>query len=148
MALSKLSNALLLLSLCFLTAVTFAESQGTLREKESKKTLEKSRSLTENEASSGETVLVEDTTQRFQVAELQIRGNHLISTSELLSELPAAYIVSTSEDGVPVKEIYDFRVIRDIVTFGISEDNSRIDEIYLVEIPGRGLCRNLCVCPG
>jgi len=115
MALSKLSNALLLLSLCFLTAVTFAESQGTLREKESKKTLEKSRSLTENEASSGETVLVEDTTQRFQVAELQIRGNHLISTSELLSELPAAFVVSTIEDGEPVKEIYDFRVIRDIV---------------------------------
>jgi len=114
MALSKLSNAFFLISLVLLTAVAFAEDQGSLRDDESQKILEKSHSLTVNEKTSGDTILHEDSTQRFLVKELQIRGNNLISTSELLKKLPTAYIVSTSDDGTPAKEIYDFRTIKDI----------------------------------
>ncbi|MHC4682243.1 MAG: hypothetical protein ACYTEK_26570 [Planctomycetota bacterium] len=76
MALSKLSKAFVLISSGLLIAVAFAENEGPLREEESKKMLEKSRSLTDNAMSSGETILIEDTTQRFLVGELQIRGNH------------------------------------------------------------------------
>jgi hemolysin activation/secretion protein len=115
MALSKLSKAFVLISSGLLIAVAFAENEGPLREEESKKMLEKSRSLTDNAMSSGETILIEDTTQRFLVGELQIRGNHLISTAELLEALPMAYIVSTREDSDPAKEIYDFRAIHDVV---------------------------------
>ncbi|MHC4228798.1 MAG: ShlB/FhaC/HecB family hemolysin secretion/activation protein [Planctomycetota bacterium] len=115
MGLSKLSKAFVPISLVFLIAVTFAENEGDLREEESKKILEKSRSSTENATSFGETILLDDTTQRFLVRKLQIRGNHLISTAELLEELPMAYIVSTREDDEPVKEIYDFRAIHDVV---------------------------------
>jgi len=165
MGLSKLSKAFVPISLVFLIAVTLAENRGDLREEKSQNILEKSRTLTENATSLDETILLEDTTQHFLVKELRIRGNHLISTSELLAELPTAYIVSTSEDGVPVKEIYDFRVIQDVVraprlkrsvslktiqglTKYILSRYQEIDEIYLVEIPGRRLCRHLCVCSG
>ena len=58
----------------------------------------------------------EDRTPRFSVRELQIRGNDLISTEELLQELPAAYMISVGEDDEPVEEIYDFRSLNGLVS--------------------------------
>jgi len=100
--------------LCFVV-VAFAEDEKDLRKGDLKKALDQSRSSTESATSSDEVIFPEDTTPRFSVKELQIRGNNLISTAELLEELPTAYIVSTAEDDKPVEEIYDFRALHDVV---------------------------------
>ena len=57
----------------------------------------------------------EDTTPRFSVRKLQISGNNLISTTELLEKLPLEYTVSTQKDDEPVEETYDFRALHDLI---------------------------------
>ena len=57
----------------------------------------------------------EDTTPRFSVRKLQISGNNLISTTELLEKLPLEYNVSTQKDDEPVGETYDFRALHDLI---------------------------------
>ena len=100
--------------LCFVV-VAFAEEERGLGKEELKGALEKSRSPTKSVTSLDEVTFPEDTTPRFSVKALQIRGNNLISTAELLEKLPLAYIVSTTEKNKPVKTIYDFRTLHDIV---------------------------------
>ena len=100
--------------LCFVV-VALAEDTKKNREGELKKALEETRSSTERTVSLDEVTFPEDTTPRFSVKELQIRGNTLISTAELLEKLPAAYIASTTEDDEPVEEIYDFRGLHDVI---------------------------------
>lgn len=107
--------ALVPASLLCLIAVALAEDEGGARKEDLKKALEKPRRSTESVTSLDEMMFPEDTTPRFSVKDLRIYGNTLISTAELLEELPAAYIVSVSEEGRPVKEIYDFRVLHDLV---------------------------------
>jgi len=60
--------------------------------------------------------LPEDTTQRFTVRELVISGNTLISTDELLKNMPLIYNASDE----PLREadssfLYDFRVLHDVI---------------------------------
>jgi hemolysin activation/secretion protein len=60
--------------------------------------------------------LPEDTTQRFTVSRLNITGNTLISTDELLKDMPLIYNASDE----PLQEaqsafLYDFRVLHDII---------------------------------
>ncbi|UCF44416.1 MAG: ShlB/FhaC/HecB family hemolysin secretion/activation protein [Planctomycetota bacterium] len=57
-----------------------------------------------------------DTTQRFSVRELRISGNSLVSTEELLEEMPLIFNASDR----PLAEaesvyLYDFRVLHDVV---------------------------------
>ena len=116
--------------ICFI-AVAFAEDENKARKAELEKDLGKSDSTIESTISSEEITFPEDTTTRFTVKELQIRGNDLISTAELLEKLPVAYIVSMKKDEEPVKEIYDFRVLRDLV-----RDPGRDCEVSLKTIQG------------
>jgi len=60
--------------------------------------------------------LPEDTTPQLAVKELRISGNVLVSTSELLENMPLVYNVSDK----PLKkadkgDLYDFRVLRDVI---------------------------------
>ncbi len=57
----------------------------------------------------------EDTSPRFLVKELRIDGNTLISTDELLDRLPATYTVYEQKDNVKVEEVYELRVLREII---------------------------------
>ena len=100
--------------LCFVV-VAFAEEEKDLGKEESKKALEKLHSPRKSVTSLDEVTFPEDTSPRFSVKELQIRGNNLIPTAELLEKLPLAYIVSTTEDDKPVEEIYDFRALHEVV---------------------------------
>lgn len=68
-----------------------------------------------NKALSSPSILPDDTTPRFLVKELRISGNTLISTDKLLKKLPMIYKVSERRDETDVEQIYDFRVLRDII---------------------------------
>jgi len=67
--------------------------------------------------SSDKITLPEDTSHRFLVRELKISGNKLITTNELLDALPTAYIVTIQQDDEPEKQIYDFRVLPDVMRY-------------------------------
>jgi len=60
-------------------------------------------------------IIPKDTSPRFSVRELRISGNSLIPTEKLLENLPQVYIVTKLKDSKPVKKIYDFRVLREII---------------------------------
>jgi hemolysin activation/secretion protein len=115
MNLSKHLKALVSISLCCFIAAAFAGEESDARKAELEKSLGESRNSIESTTSSDETIFPEDTTPRFKVRQLQISGNNLISTSELLENLPVAYIVSVKNGDVPVKETYDFRALTDLV---------------------------------
>jgi len=128
---SRQLKALVLIFLPCLIAVAFAEDQTDVRKAELKKALGESRSSIESAPSLDEMTFPEDTTPRFSVRELRINGNNLISTAELLGKLPAVYTVSMKKDDKPVKEIYDFRVIHDII-----RDPGQAREVSLKTIQG------------
>jgi hemolysin activation/secretion protein len=74
-------------------------------------------------AQAGEAALTEglnlpqDTTTRLMVRELRIRGNSLVSTSDLLDSMPAIYNASDQRLAeAPSESLYDLRVIREIVS--------------------------------
>jgi len=115
MNLSKHLKAFASISLCCFIAAAFAGEESKARKAELEKSLGESPNSIESTTSSDETIFPEDTTPRFKVSQLQISGNNLISTSELLENLPVAYIVSVKNGDVPVKETYDFRAIQDLV---------------------------------
>ena len=115
MDLSNQLKALVLISLFCLIAVTFAAEESDVRREQLEKELGEPQSAIDSVASSDEIAFPEDTTPRFSVKELKISGNTLISTEALLEKLPEAYIVSTKKNGDTDKEIYDFRVVIDII---------------------------------
>ncbi len=60
--------------------------------------------------------LPEDTTQRISVKEIRISGNTLLTTDELLDDMPLIY----NDSSEPIKtadseNLYDFRVLHDII---------------------------------
>jgi hemolysin activation/secretion protein len=57
----------------------------------------------------------EDTTQRFTVSELRIMGCTLLSSEELLKNLPLAYKVPVPKGQTFVAETYDFRPIHQLI---------------------------------
>ncbi len=59
--------------------------------------------------------LPEDTSPRFKMKEVRISGNSLVSTDELFEGLPEVYAVTKQKDDTTIKEIYDFRVLREII---------------------------------
>ncbi|MHC4752021.1 MAG: ShlB/FhaC/HecB family hemolysin secretion/activation protein [Planctomycetota bacterium] len=128
---SRKLKALVPICLICLIAVAFAEDENKDKKAELEKTLGESGSLIESTTSMDEVTFPEDTTPRFTVKELQISGNDLISTTELLEKLPVAYIVSITKDEEPVKEIYDFRVLQELV-----RDPGRDYEVSLKTIQG------------
>lgn len=64
-----------------------------------------------------EVKLPEDTSPRLAVSEVRIRGNTLVTTSELLEYMPDIYNASDQRlSEAPGESLYDLRVIRQIVT--------------------------------
>ncbi len=60
--------------------------------------------------------LPEDTSSRFIVKEVRISGNTLISTDELLMNIPAVYNTSDKPvDKAEPGDLYDLRAIRDVI---------------------------------
>ena len=115
MDLSKQLKALVPISLFCFIAVAFAAEKSDVRREQLEKELGESQSAIDIAASSDEITFPEDTTPRFSVRELKISGNTLLSTEALLEELPEAYIVSAKKDDDTDKEIYDFRVVIDLI---------------------------------
>ena len=112
---SKQLKALVPIFLFCLIAVAFASEESDVRREQLEKELGEPQSAIDSVASSDEITFPEDTTPRFSVKELKISGNTLISNEALLEKLPEAYIVSTKQDDETDKEIYDFRVVIDLI---------------------------------
>ena len=63
-----------------------------------------------------QTYLPEDTSSLFSVKEIRISGNKLLSTNELLINMPLVYNASDKPaDKAEPGDLYDFRVIRDVI---------------------------------
>jgi hypothetical protein len=57
---------------------------------------------------------VADTTPKYLVREVLISGNHLISTRDLLKDIPALYESKSKDPGV-ASQTYDFTVLREVI---------------------------------
>ena len=114
MSLSKRTTILTVTLLLFLMLPCLA--QTTLqqeRKAELEQALEKLKKQTENETSLTGLAFVEEKDPRFEVKEIRISGNNLISTARLLARIPLAFEISVQDDDKA--EVYDFRVLRDII---------------------------------
>jgi hemolysin activation/secretion protein len=82
-------------------------------EKEAKKRVEvEQNAMTEMEAA--QVTLPADTSQQWSIKEVRISGNTLISTDDLLNNLPLIYNSSSLPlKKAPSQKLYDFRVLRD-----------------------------------
>lgn len=116
MGLSKRLKALVSVSLFFVITVALAKDGGNVKKEKLEEQSGKSQNSVESTTSSDEVTVSEDTSVRFLVRELRITGNNLISTEDLLEKLPADYTISVKEDDRLVEQIYDFRVLSDLVS--------------------------------
>ncbi|MBC8471200.1 MAG: ShlB/FhaC/HecB family hemolysin secretion/activation protein [Planctomycetes bacterium] len=76
--------------------------------------IEKAKAKLQEEIS--EIDLPEDTTQRISVKEIRISGNTLLTTDELLADMPLIYNASTETLKMAESDnLYDFRALHDII---------------------------------
>lgn len=115
MALSRTVKFLTLISLFLTATVCFAETDVQTKKDELEKVLGQLRENLEDEKSSAKLTFPDDSTPRFEVKEIRISGNNEIPTAKLLKNLPLAYRVSTQKDDSTIEEIYDFRVLHQIL---------------------------------
>ncbi|MFB0553208.1 MAG: ShlB/FhaC/HecB family hemolysin secretion/activation protein [Phycisphaerae bacterium] len=132
MSLSKKTTILTVTLFLFLVTPCLAQTSIQQdRKAELERVLEKLRKKAEDKTSLVGLTFPEDTSQRFLVKELRISGNDLISTAELLEELPFAYTISEQIDDTTVEQVYDFRVIHDVIL-----DPGQEREVSLKSIQG------------
>jgi len=98
-----------------LTATGLTDADGNAAGTELETVQQRLRDAVPDETSLAKLTLLKDTTPRFQVKELHIGGNNLVSTAALLEEMPLIYVTSEEKGGEIVENIYDFRRLRDIV---------------------------------
>jgi hemolysin activation/secretion protein len=116
MSLSRRTTILTVTLFLFLVTPCLAQTSiQQERKAELERVLEKLRKKAEDKTSLVGLIFPEDTSQRFLVKELRISGNDLISTAELLKELPFAYKISEQIDDRVVEQVYDFRVLHDVI---------------------------------
>jgi hemolysin activation/secretion protein len=116
MSLSKKTTLLTVTLFLFLVTPCLAQTSiQQERKAELERVLEKLRKKAEDKTSLVGLTFPEDTSQRFLVKELRISGNDSISTAELLKELPFAYKISEQIDDTAVEQVYDFRVLHDVI---------------------------------
>lgn len=118
MSLSRRTTTLTMTITLFLFLVIPCLAQTPIqqeRKAELERVLEKLRKKAEDKTSSAGLTFPEDTSQQFLVKELRISGNDLISTAELLKELPFAYKTSEQINDKTVEQVYDFRVLHDVI---------------------------------
>jgi hemolysin activation/secretion protein len=116
MSFPRWSAIIILICLLVLTSAGIAEIEAGAKKAELEEVLDRLLETLGNETSVVEQALAlpEDTSQRFVVKELRINGNNLVSTAELLENMPLVYDLSKKE-GAAADEIYDFRALLDIV---------------------------------
>ena len=118
MSLSRRTTILTVTSFLFLVIPCIAQtSVQQERKAELEQVLEKLRKKAEDKTTLAGLTFPEDTTQRFVVKELRISGNDLISTAKLVENLPLAYTLSVQKDDTTVEQVYDFRVLHDIILY-------------------------------
>ena len=106
----------LVVTLLLLVTPCLAQSPAQQERKaELERVLEKLREKAKDKTSLAELAFPEDTSQRFLVKELRISGNDLISTAKLLENLPLAYTLTEQKDDTAVEQIFDFRVLHDVI---------------------------------
>ena len=116
MSLSRRTTLLTVTLFLFLVTPCLAQTSiQQERKAELERVLEKLRKKAEDKTSLVGLTFSEDTSQRFLVKELRINGNDSISTAELLEELPFAYKISEQIDDTAVEQVYDFRVLHDVI---------------------------------
>lgn len=116
MSLSRRTTILTVTLFLFLVTPCLAQTSiQQERKAELERVLEKLRKKAEDKTSLVGLTFPEDTSQRFLVKELRISGNDSISTAELLEELPFAYTISEQIDDTAVEQVYDFRVLHDVI---------------------------------
>ena len=116
MSLSRSATILVVTLLLFLATPGLAQTQVQQERKaELERVLEKLREKAEDKTSSAELIFSEDTSRRFLVKELRIGGNDLITMAKLLENLPLAYTLTVQKDDTTVEQIYDFRVLHDVI---------------------------------
>ncbi len=116
MSLSRKTTILTVTLFLFLVTPCLAQTSiQQERKAELERVLEKLRKKAEDKTSLVGLTFPEDTSQRFLVKELRISGNDSISTAELLEELPFAYTISEKIDDTDVEQVYDFRVLHDVI---------------------------------
>ncbi len=103
-----------LMCLLLFTSARAAETNIETEKAELETLIGRLRESLEDRASLAELSFPEDTSQRFVVKELRISGNNLVSTAELLEDMPLIYDLSKKE-GAAADEIYDFRALLDVV---------------------------------
>ena len=116
MSLSRRTTILAVTLFLFLVTPCLAQTSiQQERKAELERVLEKLRKKAEDKTSLVGLTFPEDTSQRFLVKELRISGNDSISTAELLEELPFAYTISEKIDDTDIEQVYDFRVLHDVI---------------------------------
>jgi len=116
MSLSRKTTILTVTLFLFLVTPCLAQTSiQQERKAELERVLEKLRKKAEDKTSLVGLTFPEDTSQRFLVKELRISGNDSISTAELLEELPFAYTISEKIDDTDIEQVYDFRVLHDVI---------------------------------
>lgn len=91
-----------------------ARAKREAAEAAKRESLEKAKAELEEEIAKID--LPTDTTQRFGVRELRISGNSLISTEELLEEMPLIFNASDAPLAeADSSQLYDFRVLHDVL---------------------------------
>jgi hemolysin activation/secretion protein len=103
--------------LLFFMLAASAANESDLESTRAEEISGQSPSSVDSETSLDKIAIPEDTTQRFLVRELKISGNKLLSTKELLYHLPAKYVVSVQEDGKSVQQVYDFRILYELIRY-------------------------------
>ena len=116
MSFPRWSAIVILMCLLVLTSAGTAETEAETKKAELEKALDSLLETLEDKTSLAEQALAlpEDTSPLFVVKELRISGNNLVSTAEVLENMPLIYKPSAKE-GAAVDEIYDFRALLDIV---------------------------------
>ena len=118
MSLSRRTTILTVTLFLFLVIPCIAQaSVQQERKAELEQVLEKLRKKAEDKTTLAGLTFPEDATQRFVIKELRISGNDLISTAKLVENLPLAYTLSVQKDDTIVEQVYDFRVLHDIILY-------------------------------
>ena len=109
---------LALILVVLFTIAGFAETDVQAQKTELERVIRQTRENLERKVALAKLTFPEDTSPRFLVKELRISGNSLISTAELLEELPLSYTVYETDPATGkkiVKDVYDFRVLNEII---------------------------------
>lgn len=128
-----------------------AKVKREVAEKAGREALEKTRAKLQEHIA--EIDLPEDTSPHLTVRQLHISGNSLISTAELLKNMPLIYNASDKPlRQADSNDLYDFRLLHDIILEPgqprqLSTRTIQGFTMYIpLGLPEPGLCGHICIC--